>query len=129
MQIGDPRRPRQSLIQARVVLHRAGAERVKAKVDGIVLLRETREVAHDLRLRKSGQANRPAAADPAQPLLDRGRLRQVDPGAPRFVLLEEQLLFYLQSAIAGERAGDRIERHHSTSPSAAVSRAMSSSRV
>ena len=45
-----PGQPRQLFVEARVVLHRARAERVEPAVDRVVLLRQPGEVAHDLRL-------------------------------------------------------------------------------
>jgi hypothetical protein len=49
------------LVDARVVLHRAGAEGIEAGVDAEVAGRELREVAHELRLRDLGQPRRLSA--------------------------------------------------------------------
>ena len=57
MDVGEARQPRHLLVEARVVLHRARAERVEAGVDRVVLLRQPREVAHRLRL-ATGPAGR-----------------------------------------------------------------------
>ena len=53
-----PGQPRQLLVEPRVVLHRARAERVEAAVDRVILLRQPGEMAHDLRLAEPGQADR-----------------------------------------------------------------------
>src|ERR1700693_3877812 len=46
--------PSHSFIHSRVVLHRAGAQRIHTKVDGIVPRREAREVADDFNLAHFG---------------------------------------------------------------------------
>ena len=51
-----------SLVDARVVLHRAGAERVEARVDSERARRELGEVAHELGLGHLGQPRRLLAA-------------------------------------------------------------------
>ena len=53
-----PGSARGALVDARVVLHRARAERVEAGVDPEVAVGEVREVAHDLVLGQLGQARR-----------------------------------------------------------------------
>ena len=53
-----PRERRHALVQARVVLHRARAERVEARVEVEVPLREVDVVADDLRLGDLGQRRR-----------------------------------------------------------------------
>ena len=56
MQAGVPGQRRDLLVQARVVLHRARAERVRARVEVEVAARETVVVAHDLGLGDLGQS-------------------------------------------------------------------------
>ena len=58
MDVGEARQPRQLLVEPRIVLHRARAERVEPAVDRVVLLRQPREMAHDLRLAEPRQADR-----------------------------------------------------------------------
>ncbi len=58
MEVGEAGQPRHLLVEPRIVLHRARAERVEAAVDRVVLLRQPGEVAHDLRLAEAGQADR-----------------------------------------------------------------------
>ena len=67
MQLREPRQPDEPLVDPRVVLHRAAAERIEAGVDPEVARRELREVPQHLRLRELGQARRllPPAARPA----------------------------------------------------------------
>ena len=83
---------RDALVDARVVLHRAAAERVEAGVDPEVAGRELGEVADDLRLGELGQARRLGAAQ----LLGHLGGRQVVAGqrrrtAARLRLLVDQL--------------------------------------
>src|SRR6185437_4225483 len=47
MRIGNTVETRNGFVHARVVLHRAGTERVHAEIDGVVPRREPREVAND----------------------------------------------------------------------------------
>ena len=53
-------------LSARIVLHRARAERVEPAVDRVVLLRQPGEVAHDLRLAETRKADRAVALEPAE---------------------------------------------------------------
>jgi hypothetical protein len=124
MQIADAGEPRHLLVEARVVLHGAGAERIDAHVDGVVLLRELGVVAHHLRLAEARQADLALALQGAEAVLvlrDRG---QVDAAAALHALLEDQRLFDLQALVAGDRAdarsGEDLRRlgHFSTSLSA-----------
>ena len=55
VQVAEARQPDDPLVDARVVLHRAAAERVEAGVDPEVPVGELREVAHDLVLGHLGQ--------------------------------------------------------------------------
>ncbi len=68
MRLGQPLNPRHKLIHARVVLHRARAQRIHPQIDGVVPRREPREVANDFDLAQLRQqpgrladARRPAA--------------------------------------------------------------------
>ena len=66
MDVGEARQPRHLLVQARIVLHRARAQRKDAGVDGVVLLAQADVVADGLRLRQAGQADGVAALKPAE---------------------------------------------------------------
>src|SRR6185437_14797760 len=138
MEVGEARQSRQLLVEPRIVLHGARAQRIEAGVDGVVLLRQPGEMAYHLRLAEARQADRPTPAQAAQPVGDLGRLGQVDAAAPGLVALEEQRLLDLEAAIAADRAGDRrlaaegAERlapfaHRSTSLRPRANAAMSSS--
>src|SRR5260370_14323768 len=126
-------------IEARVVLHGAGAERIEPGVDRVVLLRQASEVAHSLRLAEPGESNHAAPLEAAEAVAKRRRLGKVDAAMPRRILLEDQRLFDLQPAVAAD-GFDRPRRiiglatadgpapiiHNSTSRKAASSRSMSS---
>ena len=58
VEVAEAGKRREPLVHARVVLHRAGAERIEAGVDAERAVGERREVADDLRLRELGQARR-----------------------------------------------------------------------
>ncbi len=62
MDVGEARQARHALVEARIVLHRAGAEREQAQVDRVVLAAEARIVAHRLRLGQAGEADRAGCA-------------------------------------------------------------------
>ena len=62
VQLREARQPDEPLVDARVVLHRAGAERVEARVDAEVARRQLGEVADELELRHLRQARRLRAA-------------------------------------------------------------------
>ena len=63
VEVAEPRQRREPLVDPRVVLHRAGAERVEAGVDPEVPRRELGEVAHQVRLGELGQARRLGARE------------------------------------------------------------------
>ncbi len=98
--VGETGQARQFFIQARVVLHRARAERVKSGVDRVVLLRQAGEVAHDLRLAEPRKTNDVLPLEAAEAVAKCRRLGQVDAAMPRRILLEDQRLFNLKPAIA-----------------------------
>ncbi len=64
--VREARQARHLLVQARVVLHRARAQRIQRQVDGVVLLAQAHIVAHGLWLRQAGQADRILADQIAQ---------------------------------------------------------------
>ena len=71
VQVAEPRERGSALVDARVVLHRAGAERVEARVDPEGAVGERREVPHDLRLGELGKARRVCPAQAGGKLGDR----------------------------------------------------------
>ena len=108
MEVAEAGQVHDPLVHARVVLHRAGAERVEARVDAEVAVGERGEVAHEVGLRDLRQARRRRAAE----LVRDFRLRHVVArqrarAAARLRLLVDQL-------------------HRATSPSTSASRSMSS---
>ena len=100
--IGKAGHPRDFLVEARIVLHRAAAEREQAKVDGVVLAAETSVVTHRLAFLQRGQADRVGAVEPAEAIgRIAARFGQVDPGLVQLADFEQQRLFQHQRAIAG----------------------------
>src|SRR5437660_11914451 len=93
--VGETGQARQFFIEARIVFHRARAERVEPGVDRVVLLREAGEVAHDLRLAEPGQSDLGLPLEAAEAATERRRLREIDTAMPRRILLEDQRLFDL----------------------------------
>ena len=110
MEVAEARQVDDPLVHARVVLHRAGAERVEARVDAEVAVGESREVADELGLRDLGQPRRLPAGELLRDLRLRQLVARQRAGATaRLRLLEDQL-------------------HPATSPSTSASRSMSSGR-
>ncbi len=136
MQIGQARQPRHLLVEARVVLHGAGAERIEPRVDRVVLLAEPRVVPHHLGLREAGEPDRPLAPQAAQALAIASRRGQIDAGAPLLSLLEDERLLDRQTAVPGEGAGlaarqgrRHVRAHRSTSARPPASASISASVV
>src|ERR1700749_2980875 len=106
MQRRETRQPRRLLIETRIVFHRAGAERIDAGVDRIVLLREPRVMADDLRLAQPRQADLSLAPQAAEAVGYFRRRGQIDAAAPRSPVVksafgfEEQGLFVMHFAAA-----------------------------
>src|SRR6185312_6868367 len=139
MQVAEARQPRHLLVQARIVLHGAGAERIKPAVDGIVHARQPHIVAHHFRLAEARQADGAVAAQAAQLVVADFHIRQIDANGA-MAQFEDQRLFMVQTAIAGNRrhAGAArlacpgrtaliVHAHYRTSCSALASAAKSSS--
>src|SRR5690606_32252661 len=102
MYITKARKPRHLFVEARIVLHRAGAERIKPRINRVILRGKPHIVAHDFRL---GQARQADAALPLQHTEMRReafRFIQIHTARTRIVDLEEKRLFKLQRAIAGK---------------------------
>ena len=66
MHVGEARQARHALVEARIVLHGAGAEREEARVDAVVHLAEAHVVAHGLGLGEARQADGLLALQPAE---------------------------------------------------------------
>src|SRR5205823_9584206 len=92
VQIAEPGQRGEALVDARVVLHRARAERVEAGVDPEVACGELREVTEEIRLGDLGQARRLGPAELGRDPRDREPyVRGVAGAAARAGLLEDQL--------------------------------------
>jgi len=66
VEVGEARQARDLLVQARVVLHRARAEREEPEVDRVVLPREARVMAHGFGFREAGETDRYSAMQAAE---------------------------------------------------------------
>ena len=108
MEVAEAGQVHDPLVHARVVLHRAGAERVEARVDAEVAVGERGEVADEVGLRDLGQARR--------------RLRRSSSGHLRL-----RQVVARQRARATARLRLLVDQlHRATSPSTSASRSMSS---
>ena len=112
---------RDLLVKARIVLHRAGAERKQAEVDTVILSAEASVVTHGLRFgqtretdrafaREAAEAVRPARFARLARLFDPGKVElrgvaEVHAGRLGISDFEDQRLFQHQRAIAGRRGG------------------------
>ena len=118
VEIAETGQPADALVDAGVVLHRAGAERVEARVDAERPVREGSEVANELGLGELGEARRARAASESgssgfgSP--SPARVRRVDPASTA----------RRSAARRPRRVRARVTR--STSSSDCASRSMSS---
>src|SRR5687768_11527689 len=92
MEVAEARQHDHALVDARVVLHRARAERVEARVDAEGSIGERREVPDDLGLGQLWQAWRSLTPEPVRNV-DLGHVaaRQTRGAASRLRFLEDQL--------------------------------------
>ena len=119
VQVAEARQPDESLVDARVVFHRAGAERIEARVDAEVARRELREVAHDLRLGQLREARRLAAGEFGRHGGHRQvRLRHAEPATARLRLLVDEL----HASASTSRSMSATVRRSVTATSSASSR-------
>ena len=56
MKIGEARDARHALVQARIVFHRAGAERIHAEIDRVIPLRHANKVSNNVHFADFRQA-------------------------------------------------------------------------
>ena len=77
MDVTKARQARHLFVEARIVLHRAAAQREEAEVDGIIALRQAHVMAHHFRLRQARQAGRHLARNTTKPPRPVLRRRQV----------------------------------------------------
>ncbi len=109
MDARDGREGREFFRELRVELHRARAERVEARVDPEVHLREPREMPHDLVF---GEVRNPETV-PAE--LRRHQVREVDRLVRRGSLLEEERLVPIGLAEAHATASRARSRRFTSS--------------
>ena len=102
MDVAEARQPRHLLVQARIVLHGAGAERKEAGVDAVVHARQPHVVAHRLRLGEARQADRSLRSRPPSRGAKCRRLVEIDAGHLGAADLEDQRFLDAQRAVAGE---------------------------
>ena len=98
--VAKARQARHLLVEPRIVLHRAAAQREETEIDGIIPLRQAHVVAHHLGLRKARQAGwhlARHAAEAPRPVL---RRRQVHAGRLARPDLKDQPLSLQQAARA-----------------------------
>jgi hypothetical protein len=99
--VGEAGQPRDLLVEARVVLHRAAAEREQAEVDRIILPRQPRVMAHRFRLGQAGKANVAIALKTAEALGRNAHFGDVDASPVEMAALEQQRFLELKGAISG----------------------------
>ena len=127
MQVGETRQPRHFLVQARIVLHGAGAQGVEPRINGKIIARQTYKVAHDLRFRKAGQTDGRAAFQTAQAVWRIGRLGQINAATAGAIKFEDQRFGKVQAAMAAVGRNCLRASHYSTSRKALTRAAASSS--
>ena len=129
MDVAEARQPRHALVEARVVLHGAGAEREQPGVDAEVLLGEAHVVAHGLGLAEARQADRRLALECAEARGEFRGLRQVDARGVRAADLEDQRLLDGEPAVAAEGlAACGLRRARPRRPSLSVQHGSTSRR-
>src|SRR5690349_9619733 len=101
MDVREAGQPRDLLVEARVVLHRAGAEREKAEINRVILARQARVMAHRFRLAEPWKVDRARTFEPAEPRRALRDLSKVDAGLIGRADLEQQRLLKHERAIAG----------------------------
>jgi hypothetical protein len=104
VQVGEARHPRRLLVQPRIVLHRARAQRIERQVDGMVLLRQPHIVAQRLGLGEARQPDRPRTHQVAQVRGVGLRLGQIDARPVRAADLEQDALVLQQPPPAPQGA-------------------------
>ena len=118
VQIPESGQPSDALVDPRVVLHRAGAERVEARVDAERPVCERREVANELGLGELRQSRSAGTSEPGRQLgLRQAVVRHASGASTRPGALEDQRRVVPGASGLG---------HASTSSSVRASRSMSS---
>jgi len=102
MRVNKAGKPRDLLVETRVMLHRAGPEREEPKVDRVILTRQARVVTNRFGLAETGKTDLAVALEPPQVPGVRFEVREIDAGLIGRADLEQQGLFQHQRAIAGD---------------------------
>src|SRR6516225_4392108 len=117
MDVGETRKPRELLVQPRIVLHGARAERIEARINRGIALGEPDVMAHGLGLGKSRKTGRRLARKRAQAILERRRFRKVHARLAFAAEFENERLLVVEAAMARDGlrtsiglAGDKIGR-------------------
>src|SRR5690606_41755983 len=121
MDVTEAGRPRHLLVEARVVLHRAGSERVEPRVDRVVPLGQAYVMAHGLRLGQPRQADRTLALQAVEPRCDWLRLGKIHTALRQAARLEDQRLLMVEAPVARERTTFGGRRYCARSCRAALS--------
>src|SRR5262250_698925 len=115
MDVGKTRKPRELLVQPRIVLHGARAERIEGRIDRGIALGEADVMAHGLGLGKSGETGRRLALERAQAILERRGFRKIHARMAFAAEVENERLLVVETAMAGGGlrtgigpAGDKI---------------------
>ena len=122
VEVGEARQAGRPLVELRVVLHGARAERVEPGVDRVVELRQVDVVADDVGLVHLGQGRRRGPPGAGRDAVERvlGRVRDLAAAATRAAALEERRLEAL--------AGDAHARRHRRVPATGLDRRRESCR-
>ena len=89
MHIADAGQARHLLVQARIMLHGAGAERIEPRIDRIVLGGEAHIMAHDFGFREPRQADPALTLEIAEIGCERLRLVEIDAADARIIQFEQ----------------------------------------
>ena len=102
MDIGQARQARHTLIEPRIMLHGAGAERKHPGIDAVVVARQPHIMAQRLRLGEPGQTDRRGALEAGEPWRKRRGFVEVDTADLGSTDLENLRLLGLKPAMTGE---------------------------
>ena len=99
--LGEAGQARDLLVQARIVLHGAGTERIHAHVDAVVVAADADVMAYHFGFRQARQAGGALAGQTAQPIARRFvDFRQIDARGLGRALLENQRLLMVEAPMA-----------------------------
>ncbi len=108
MNIGKARQPRHRLVEAGIMLHRAGAKRINPGVDRIIQPRQPHIMAYRLGLAQARKAGRFLAFERAEPKFEWQGFVEIDAGILRTAYFKDKPFLDFEAAIACE--GFRIRR-------------------